>query len=349
MRSHAVAVVGLGVISRYYLAALEASPTARLAAVCDRDDAALSPWRDRLPVPAYRDHRELLAAHPSLDGVVVTVPNDAHAAVCADFLRAGVPVCVEKPLALTDEQGAELVALAEVSGTPLFTAFHRRHNTAVTALAARLPSGVPIARVTVRYFERIEEHVGPDRWYLDPARCGGGCVADNGPNAFDLVRLLLGEVTVEGARIRYDEAGLDRQAEIDLRAASGDARATVELDWSYPGELKDVEVVLADGSVHHADMLAGHQGFKASLWHEYEAVLAAFATRLSGPFRPDPGGAAALALVAATYRLARTVSDEPPSHEPPSHEPPSDEPVLEELLLDEALPVGPEPTEAAPC
>lgn len=304
-----LAVVGLGVISRFYLAALDASPAVRLAALCDHDPAALAAARSGDPaVPAFRDHRELLAAGPSLDGVVVTVPNDAHAAVCADFLRAGVPVCVEKPLALTSAQGAELAALAEEYGTALFTAFHRRYNSAVRALAARLPRGVPVEHVRVRYFELIEEHVGRDRWYLDPARCGGGCVADNGPNAFDLVRLLLGEVAVETARVRRDASGVDREAVVELRAASGRARATVELDWSYPGELKDVQVTLADGSVHHADMLAGHRGFKASLRHEYEAVVADFAGRLTAPPAPDPGGTAALALVEAAYRCCEAVA-----------------------------------------
>lgn len=299
-----LALVGLGVISRFYLAALDASPTARLAAVCDLDPAALAPWDGHESVAAYRDHRELLAAEAPLDGVVVTVPNDAHAAVCADFLRAGVPVCVEKPLALTAAQGAELTALAQASGTPLLTAFHRRHNSAVTALAARLPRDVPVEHVRVRYFERIEEHIGRDRWYLDAARCGGGCVADNGPNAFDLVRLLAGEMTVRAARIRHDGTGLDRQAVIGLASASGTARATVELDWSYPGELKDVQVTLADGAVHHADMLAGHEGFKASLRHEYAALLADFTARLTGPHPADGGGTAALDLVEAAYRCA---------------------------------------------
>lgn len=313
MGRRSVAVVGLGVISRFYLAALDASPAVRLAAVCDHDPAALAAARTATRtaadhVPAFRDHRELLAAGPSLDGVVVTVPNDAHAAVCADFLRAGVPVCVEKPLALTSAQAAELAALAEGYGTGLFTAFHRRYNSAVRALAASLPREVPVEHVRVRYFERIEEHVGRDRWYLDPARCGGGCLADNGPNAFDLVRLLLGEVAVENARVRRDASGVDREAVVGLRAASGRARATVVLDWSYPGEVKDVQVTLADGTVHHADMLAGHHGFKASLHHEYEAVVADFAARLAAPPAPDPGGTAALDLVEAAYRCCEAVA-----------------------------------------
>ncbi|MGH8881480.1 MAG: Gfo/Idh/MocA family protein, partial [Stackebrandtia sp.] len=155
--------------------------------------------------------------------------------------------------------------------------------------------------VTARYHERIEEHTGPDGWYLDPARCGGGCLADNGPNAYDLVRLLLGDCRVTAADLRRDKHGIDRQAIVSLQAESG-AVARIELDWSYPGECKDVEVRLADGTVHRVDLLAGHDGFKASLWHEYIGVLTDFDRVLSGP-SPDPDpGLSALAFVTSAYR-----------------------------------------------
>ena len=298
-----IAVVGLGVIARYYLAALRADPEMSLIAVADLDERALLPFEDT--VATYVDHRELLRRERP-DALVVTVPNDAHATVCHDALDAGAAVCVEKPLALDLPEGESLLEHARAAGSPLFTAFHRRYNSAFDALRRRLPFGVPIEAVRVRYLERIEEHAGPDGWYLDPARCGGGCVADNGPNAFDLVRVLLGEVTVLDADLGYDESGIDRRAVVHLRGTAG-ASATVELDWSYPGERKDLEVRLADGTEHRADLLAGHHGFKASLWHEYRGILADFVTTCRThermPARPDPG-LAALTLVTATYRAA---------------------------------------------
>jgi predicted dehydrogenase len=299
--AHRVGIVGLGVISAFYLAAVDELAGWELAAVCDVREAALAPHRGR--VPCYRDHRSMLAQTP-LDAVVVTVPNDAHAAVCRAALLAGVAVCVEKPLALTAAEGHALHRLAHTQQTPLFTAFHRRYNDAALALRRRIADragGVPIASMRVRYLERIEEHIGADTWYLEPSRCGGGCVADNGPNAFDLVRLFLGEVEVTGAAILRDAEGVDRQATVHLAAAGG-TEATVELDWSHPGETKDVEVRLADGTVLRADLLAGHRGFKSSLWHEYVGILRDVAATLA---RGGPGprdGLVALELVEAAYR-----------------------------------------------
>jgi predicted dehydrogenase len=155
--------------------------------------------------------------------------------------------------------------------------------------------------VVVRYLERIEDHVGVDAWYLDPDRCGGGCVADNGPNAFDLVRGLLGDVSVTDVDITR-KAGVDRQAVIALRAPTG-ATARVELDWSCPGEVKDVRVDLGDGTTRHVDLLAGHPGFKQSLWHEYHGVVAEFAALVAAGRRASGDGLAALALVEACYRM----------------------------------------------
>ncbi|GLZ36436.1 inositol 2-dehydrogenase [Actinokineospora sp. NBRC 105648] len=293
-----IGVIGLGVISRYYLAALGESGPLRLGAVCDVRPEALAPYRDE--VPCWRDHRDMITAG-GLDAVVVTVPNDQHAPVCLDLLDAGLPVCVEKPLATRLPDGLALAELAATRGAVLFTSFHRRYNARIQALVASLPPGVPVESVRVRYLERIEDHVGEDEWYLDPLRCGGGCVADNGPNAFDLVRLLLGTLQVSGVDIRRDATGVDRAAVVRLATETG-ALATVELDWDHPGETKDVEVRLADGTVRRADMLAGFAGFKQSLWHEYAGVLRAF-TQAIHTGGVDRDGLAALALVDASYRV----------------------------------------------
>jgi len=293
-----IGVIGLGVISRFYVAALVRSSQARLAAVCDVREPALAPWRG--VVPCHTDHRAMMAAE-RLDGVIVTTPNDTHAEVCRDVLAAGLPVCVEKPLATSLADGEELARQARSAGLVLFTAFHRRHNAAVRRLAEEVRAGPPVESVTVRYWERIEDHVGTDGWYLDPARCGGGCVADNGPNAIDLARVFLGDLRLGELSVGRDERGVDRRAAVVLTAATG-AVAHLDLDWSYPGECKEVEVALADGSRRCADMLAGHRAFKGSLWHEYTGVLADFLGALRTGGDCGRSGLAALEFVDSVYR-----------------------------------------------
>lgn len=289
-----VGVVGLGVISRFYLAAIAESAEFELVAVCDVD-------RDVLAGHGVRDylHHRAMLADGDLDAVIVTAPNDTHATIGRDVLAAGLPLCVEKPLATSLADGEDLAR----RGGVLFTAFHRRYNRHVVALRESLAGAAPVESVAVRYLERIEDHVGRDRWYLDMARSGGGCVADNGPNALDLARVLVGPLRLEAAKVVRDAEGVDRQALLQL---TGFVPVSVELDWSYPGEVKDVEVRLVDGSVRRADVLAGHPEFKGSLWHEYEGVLRDFARAIAlGPAYRDPG-LEVLALVDEVYRREGT-------------------------------------------
>ncbi|MFM9368600.1 Gfo/Idh/MocA family protein [Streptomyces sp. Da 82-17] len=300
-----IGMIGLGVISRFHLAALERSPHAVLTAVCDRDPGTY----DALPahIARYDDHRELLRDE-NVDAVVVNVPNDAHPAVCHDALRAGRAVCVEKPLAVDAVDARRLTRYAQQQGLPLFTSFHRRYNAPVRALLDRLPQDNPVVALTVRYEEMIEEHAGRDTWYLDPARCGGGCLADNGPNALDLVRLVLGDdLRVDEAVLRRDPHGVDRAARLRLTAPTTGATAHVELDWSYPGERKTLRLRLADGQLLTADMLDGHPEFKGSLWHEYVGVLDDFVRTVRGEAPrtgPAPDGLAVAELVAECYARA---------------------------------------------
>lgn len=294
-----VGLIGLGVISKFYVAGFDRLPGLDLAAVCDLRPDALEPFQD--VAKCYTGHAELLA-DADVDAVVVNVPNDAHAAVCRDALAAGIAVCVEKPLAIRVEDGRALAALAREKDVTLFTSFHRRYNSAVLRLLDDVAAAdSPIRSLTVRYLERIEEHAGSDRWYLDAERCGGGCVADNGPNAFDVVRLFLGDVELAAADVVRDEPGTDRQASVDLRSTAG-VSARVELDWAYEGEVKDVAVELRDGTRLYADMLDGHPEFKGSLWHEYVGVLTDFDARLRGGQDASRDGLAALELVDAVYR-----------------------------------------------
>jgi predicted dehydrogenase len=296
-----VGIVGMGAISRFYLPALRKAPDVELVAVCDLDLRRCAPLADE--IACFASHTELLDAG-GVDAVVVNVPNDCHYDVCRHALRHGVHVCVEKPLAVDVTQAVALHELSVATGRTLFTAFHRRYNANFVALATRLQSGDGIARVDARYLERIEDHVGGDKWYLDPGRCGGGCVADNGPNVYELLRTLLGPLEVVDAVLRREDGEADTHALVTLRSRAG-IPVSAELDWRFgDGERKDLDVWLADGRRLRADLLEGFAAFKSSLFHEYEGVVDDFATAVRTGRGRGEDGLEAAHLVRATYRAA---------------------------------------------
>ncbi|MFD9906474.1 Gfo/Idh/MocA family protein [Streptomyces sp. NPDC059063] len=298
-----LAMLGLGAISPYFLRAIEADPALELTGVCDLDADKLAPFADR-GTACFTDFTELLDAGTA-EAVVVTLPNDVHAPAVLAALERGVHVCCEKPLAIASADADAMETAARRAGATLFTAFHRRYNTNLRTLAQHLPRDrQDIVRVTARYHENIAEHTGGEQWYLDPARCGGGCLIDNGPNALDAVRHLVGPLALRDATLGDVRSGAEFYAKLSLDA--GGVPVEVELDWALDtGEIKDVVVELGDGRTLAADMLAGFDGFKASLDHEYTGILAQFRRAVAaGPHWHDPGPAL-VRLVEEAYAVGR--------------------------------------------
>ncbi|HDS0919414.1 TPA: Gfo/Idh/MocA family oxidoreductase [Pseudomonas putida] len=293
-------IIGMGVISHYYLKALQHSTECELRAVCDTSQERLAPFAAS-SVACHEDYAALLE-DPQVDAVIINLPNHLHFDACKAALRAGKHVCCEKPLTLDLEQALQLRDMARRYQLTLLTAFHRRYNRhLLRALEQGRFEGA--RRVTARYHERIEEHAGRDTWYLDSASCGGGCIADNGPNVYDTLSFALGTLQVQGAQVRRNSMGIDMGAQISL-AGPGGLAVSAELSWDYPfGELKDLLIEYADGSQIIIDMLEGSEGFKTSLYHEYEGVLAHLASSIRGNAEDGSIGIDAVRLVRDTYAL----------------------------------------------
>ena len=71
---------------------------------------------EQLELPKAYDTWEDLVADDEVDAVHITTPNRLHFSQTVDALRAGKHVMCEKPLAMTTEETAELVRLAEETG-----------------------------------------------------------------------------------------------------------------------------------------------------------------------------------------------------------------------------------------
>lgn len=292
------ALVGVGAIAHYYLAALESSADLRLVVACDVDPERAVAVGEGIDIIASQED---LWRRDDVDAVIIALPNDLHYAACRDALRARMHVCCEKPIALSVRDADELTALAADRDRTLFTSFHRRYNRNVQRLARRLAVTSAPTSATVTYRERIEEHSDPDSWYLNPAR-GGDCVTDNGSNSVELLHHLFGPFRVLDAQVGRDGRGLIVEAKITLESKVG-MPASIVLDWQYlHGEAKTVAVDVGT-EVYQADMLEGFTKFKSSLYHEYDALLADFVTRIRQTDREPDSGADVARVIEAVFAM----------------------------------------------
>ena len=305
-----IGIIGMGVISHYYVQGFAQTSACALVAVCDLNVAKLAP-HEQSSVATYIDYRQLLA-DSRVVAVVINLPNNLHFQACLDALTAGKHVCCEKPLTLSLDEAETLSARARELGLSLLTAFHRRYNThLILACEQKLfdRKRHDIKAVHAHYDERIEDHAGADTGYLNPLACGGGCIADNGPNVFDALSIALGRLSLIDVTARYDMNGLDVGAEVTLRTVGG-IPVTAHLSWDYPhGERKDIVLEDSHGCLFVLDFLKDSTGFKTSLYHEYEGVLAHFCRVIEGAREYGESGVDAVRLVSECYAMLATKRD----------------------------------------
>jgi predicted dehydrogenase len=237
------AIVGAGGISRHHRTALLATPDlSRLVAVCDAREDAARAFAAGMPEPAavYADHRALIAAG-GFDAAIVALPHHLHFPVARDFVEAGIPVLVEKPLTCTLDETRELRRLSERHRVPVVAGQMRRFNREAVWLRRWL-AGQPDAFGDLRSFDihswqNILGYLrgplglpeGADHWLLDGARAGGGVVISLAVHQLDLVRFVTGldyaEVMAHG---RFDPPfynGAESSAVVLLRMTNGAAGA----------------------------------------------------------------------------------------------------------------------------
>lgn len=305
MEKFRIGIVGLGVISKYYIHALDNLEEIELVAVCDINLDRMSKFKE-LGIDCYVNYKDLLKRN-DIHGVIVNVPNNMHYEICKESLLSGKNVCCEKPLTINLADASDLVNLSKSVNETLFTAFHRRYNINFISYLEKQESLENIKSVRGRYFEDIEEHAGDDKWYLVPEKCGGGCIADNGPNVFDTLSFFLGKMKVVNANVIRDDRGIDMEAYIDLENENG-LPIRVELDWRYSlGEKKDLLIIMSDGRDIYIDMLQDFEEFKSSLHHEYKGILMDFYNKVKEGKTFGEDGYDAVRLVNEVYSLEKRI------------------------------------------
>ena len=136
--------------------------------------------------------RATWARADEFDAVVVAAANLVHVPVATAALDLGLPVVVDKPLALTSAEAAGLCALADARrGLPL-TVFQNRRWDSDTLTAQRLLREGALGKVhrLESRFTRFRPEV-TRRWREDAA-AGGGVLLDLGAHLVDQAVQLLG-------------------------------------------------------------------------------------------------------------------------------------------------------------
>ncbi|MBF6594591.1 MAG: Gfo/Idh/MocA family oxidoreductase [Thermaceae bacterium] len=225
-----VGIVGSGVMGEVHAAGwrqTEADLVGCWSANLEQAQALVDEYGMRV----YHSYSELLENSDLID---ICVPTFLHKEMVLQAAAAGKHVVCEKPIALSVEDGLEMIEACQQAGVRLFVAmvvrFFPQYRLSRELIAKGQIGTLGVMRLKrVAYVPRLELS---DNWYLDERR-SGGMLVDLMIHDFDYARWLGGEVERVFARLNKATDGPGQYAQAVLRFKDG-PMALIEGGWAYP-------------------------------------------------------------------------------------------------------------------
>lgn len=297
-----VALVGIGDAGKHHARALLGGkvPDAELAAMVVRDPAKGAAFRTTLPVPSgtreFPSLEALLAAR-ACDAVVLATPDGAHPEQVEQVAAHGLPVLVEKPLALTAEAGAKAIDAAQRANVHLQVGYQLRYHPAHRRM---LDEHIGVLRTI--YLRWAWPDPAVDGWRAQGRGARFWSLAALGTHCIDLA-LLFGGALPEKRRVAAilePTSGIDHAAEMSFELGNG---ATAHVSVAITHRAVSRLVVTGDAGELEALGTLGARG-EGELWRRpprgpavalpfepespYVSQLRDFVERAGSGFTADP-------------------------------------------------------------
>ncbi|HEY5333868.1 MAG TPA: Gfo/Idh/MocA family oxidoreductase [Solirubrobacterales bacterium] len=221
-------------------------PEFELVALCERDKGRIAEFEKRTPgIPTIESYEAALA-DPSIEAVAIATPPHTHFTLVRQALEAGKQVLVEKPLARTAGEAAELVALSEEVERVLMPGHTFLYSPSVNKVK-----------------QLIDEDVLGEIYFATSSRMNlglyqqDGVILDLAPHDLSILLYWLGkplvEVSANGRSVFQD--GVHETAFMTLRFEGG-AQANVQVSWLAPRKMRQMVIVGSQRMVTYDDSAA---------------------------------------------------------------------------------------------
>jgi predicted dehydrogenase len=187
-----LALIGCGGMSATHLQRFHLlSDRLRLVAAVDIDETKARQVQEHLPgVVVATDYRSVL---DQVDAVLIVLPHHLHHAVAKHCLEAGKHVLLEKPMANSEAECLDLIAIAARLDRILMVAYCMRFHPVVAAMKSELDqkSFGEVFQVSI-WTEQMTRYP-PGHWGHRAATLGGGQLFSHGCHYIDILLWYLGE------------------------------------------------------------------------------------------------------------------------------------------------------------
>ncbi|MFC1912777.1 Gfo/Idh/MocA family oxidoreductase [Chloroflexota bacterium] len=217
-----------------------------LHTICDTSSKTLEIFKSSYPeVNTETDFSKLLK-DDSIKGVVIATPAMLHYSMAKEVLLAGKDVFVEKPLALTLEDGRDLVDLAEEKGRILMAGHLLEYHPVVLKLKELIDNG-ELGRIQYIYSNRLN---------LGKFRTEENILWSFAPHDISIILLLLGnempqEVSAHGGYYLHQDIADTTLSTMNFKDG---VRAHIFVSWLHPFKEQRFVVVGDKGMAEFDDI-----------------------------------------------------------------------------------------------
>jgi predicted dehydrogenase len=221
-------------------------PEFELVAICERDQGRIEEFEKRTPGGRTIKSYEEALADPDVEAVAIATPPHTHYMLVRQALEAGKQVLVEKPLARTAGEAAELVALAQEVDRVLMPGHTFLYSPSVNKVKELIDDGV-LGEIYFATSSRMNLGI----YQRD------GVILDLAPHDLSILLYWIGkplvEVTANGRSVFQD--GVHETAFMTLCFEDG-AQANVQVSWLAPRKMRQMVVVGSQRMVQYEDTSA---------------------------------------------------------------------------------------------
>ena len=193
-------IVGCGMIADIHAQALNSLDGVRLVGVADVSFPHAQSFAEKHGVHAYENYETMLSDE-KIDAICICTPSGFHAEQAKAALLAGKHVAVEKPLAMTVSDADAVIATAKKSGKLLSVISQLRFAEDVIRLKNAVETEgfgkIHFCNLSMKYW-RDESYYSGSRW-KGSRLLDGGVLMNQGIHGIDLLRHVMGNVTVIGS------------------------------------------------------------------------------------------------------------------------------------------------------
>jgi predicted dehydrogenase len=248
-----IAMLGSGFIGRFYAESLQGQRSRdRIISIYSRRESSAKKFASDYGCTHWTLNMEEAIAHPDVDVVCISLPNNLHEAAVLLCCKHNKAVITTKPLGRNAVEAKRMLEAVEKAG--IFNGYLEDLVYTPKFLKA-LESVKNGALGRILWSKSRETHPGPHSdWFWDLEQAGGGCILDLGCHCVEIARSFIGkDIRPVEVMCWADTQVKPIEAEdhaIGLVKYENGAIGQFEVSWTFRGglDLRD-EVMGTEGTI----------------------------------------------------------------------------------------------------